>query len=199
MTVDWSNAEIRQTAIDGRLQAMREQNIEAVELFNHNRRLGKFATLSLVRFAVMEAGCNRSIVFDTMSTAAKWGSVTSWACAELDEWCDERIKVGGSKGRWLKTKLEELRAANELGDIYQSDRTCYSQHPITELDSAAEDCDGGAEYQLGIKQHKWDQVSEIHISCTAHLLIIKPLPCSHFICMFVSIYEATLMVLNPFD
>jgi hypothetical protein len=162
MTIDWDNDQVRQTAIDGRLQAMREQNLQAVELFNHNRRLGRFATLSTVRLAVMESDCDRSIVLDTMSTAAKWGTVTSWNCLELDKWCEERIKFGDPKGQWLKTKLDEVRAADRLENIYRGGGTGYRSRPITELDSSAGDYDGGPEDQLIVKHHKWDQVSYIH-------------------------------------
>jgi hypothetical protein len=89
MTVDWADSEVRKAALRGRKEAMMEQNLEVVEIFNHNRRLGKPPNLETVRFAVMEAGCDRSIVVDTMSTA----------CASLDAWCEERIEAGDSKVR----------------------------------------------------------------------------------------------------
>ncbi|CAN9116143.1 unnamed protein product [Alternaria alternata] len=72
MTVDWMNPETAQVAIDGRKQAMLDRNLEAVELFNHNRRLGRPADLGTVLFAVMHAGCDRSIVYDTLLAANMW-------------------------------------------------------------------------------------------------------------------------------
>jgi hypothetical protein len=179
MTVDWSDGEIRQIAIDGRLQAMREQNLEAVELFNHNRRLGKFATLSTVRLAVMESGCDRSIVHDTMSTAAKWGTANSWNCVELDKWCEERINFGDPKGQWLKTRLEEVRATDRSEFSYQGDGTGYRSYPITELDTLVGDYDGGTDDQLIVKHHKWDQVSYTHSFRSLHLVVAKPISGLH--------------------
>jgi hypothetical protein len=157
MTVDWNNDEVHQTAIKGRLQAMREQNLEAVELFNHNRRLGKFATSETVRFAVIEAGCNRSIVFDTISTAAKWGSVVSWECEKLDGWCEERIKVGDPKGQWLRKILEKLRTTEQLRNDYSGSVAKWSAN--IDLDSSADNYDGGVEDQLVVRPNKWNQVS----------------------------------------
>jgi hypothetical protein len=151
MSVCWQDADVRQTAIAGRIQAIKEQNVEAVELFNHNRRLGKVADLPMVRFAVLEGGCNRSIVYDLLSTASMWGTVISWECDELDAWCQERIKANDPKGKWLETKLKELRI----------DRQLRKGHlPDDRLDSKAGDYHGGAEDQLVVKQHKWNQVSK---------------------------------------
>jgi hypothetical protein len=160
MTVEWSNAEVRQIAIEGRLQATRERNLEAVELFNHNRRLGKFATLSMVVSAVIESNCDRSIVYDTMLAASTWGSVTSWDCAELDQWCIDRIENSDPKGQWLKTKLEELRSPTRPGKVYQGDGIGYKRLPGGELNSEAGDYDGGEDDRLVVKQHKWNQVSD---------------------------------------
>jgi hypothetical protein len=160
VTVDWRDPEVRQIAIKGRLQAIRERNLEAVELFNHNRRLGKFPTLSMVRCAVIETNCDRSIVYDTMLTASMWGSTTSWDCTELDEWCIDRIQSGDPKGLWLKTKLEELRAPSRPGKVYQGDGIGYKRLPGGELDSEAGDYDGGADDRLVVKQHRWNEVSD---------------------------------------
>jgi hypothetical protein len=159
MTVDWRDQEVRQKAIDGRHQAILERNLEAVELFNHNRRLGKVATLSTVRFAVIEGGCDRSIVYDTMFTAQMWGSGISWECAELDQWCEQRMKNGDPKGLWLKTKLQELRAPSRVGKIYQGEGLGYKRLPGGELDQTAGDYDGGANDQLVVTENKWNQVS----------------------------------------
>jgi len=161
MTVDWSDPEARETAIEGRTQAILERSLEAVELFNHNRRLGKVATLSMVRFAVIEGGCDRSIVYDTMFTISMWGANVSWDCDTLDKWCENRIKEGSPKGQWLKTKLEELRATNRPGKVYQGDGIGYKHLPGGELNSEAGDYNGGPDDQLIVKQHKWNQVSTL--------------------------------------
>ncbi|KAL1593156.1 hypothetical protein SLS60_010763 [Paraconiothyrium brasiliense] len=110
MTVDWANPEVSHIAREGKKQAFLEKNLEAVQLFNHNRRLGRSPNLDSVRFAVIEAGCGRSIIYDTMASARLSGlRGRDWNCAELDEWCKERIEAGDPKGTWLKVKLQELR------------------------------------------------------------------------------------------
>jgi hypothetical protein len=109
MTVDWRDSEAREAAVEGRKQAMLERNLEAVELFNHNRRLGRVADISMIRFAIMDAGCDRSIVYDTILTASTLRSNKSWDCTELDEWCTAQISKGNSKANWVLTKLTELR------------------------------------------------------------------------------------------
>ncbi|KAF2026463.1 hypothetical protein EK21DRAFT_74083 [Setomelanomma holmii] len=162
MTIDWRKAEVREAAINGRHQAILEHNLEAVELFNHNRRLGKVASLSTVRFAVIEGDCNRSIVYDAMYTAQMWGSGISWECAELDQWCEGRTKTGDPKGLWLKTKLVELRAPSRVGNIYQDEGLGYRCLPGGELDQCAGDYEGGADDRLVVKQHKWHQVSYVY-------------------------------------
>jgi hypothetical protein len=172
MTVDWSHDEVRQIAIKGRQGAMRDQNLEAVELFNHNRRLGKFATLAMVRFAVIGAGCDRSIALDTISTAAKWGSVVSWECEELDEWCGERIKVGDPKGQWLKTILEELRTTSQSGKNYSGSVADCKKFANIELDSSTGDYNGGVEDQLVIRRNKWNQVRSFSLSLA--IVLSKP-------------------------
>ncbi|KAF2818625.1 hypothetical protein CC86DRAFT_154578 [Ophiobolus disseminans] len=154
MTVNWSDSESRQDAIDGRARAIRERNLEAVELFNHNRRLGKVASLETVRFAVLEGGCDRSIVYDTMFTIGMWGPNVALDCDELDRWCEERMSEGNPKGQWLKTKLEELRATRVA---YKGTTVGYLSPTGGELDSDAGDYDGGATDRLVVKQHKWNQ------------------------------------------
>jgi hypothetical protein len=115
MTVDWADPEVLEAVRQGRKQAFLEKNLDAVQLFNHNRRLGRWPTLDLVRFAVIDAGCDRSIVYDTMAIARSSGlKGGGWDCAQLDEWCEERIEAGDPKGGWLKTKLEELRQVDVL-------------------------------------------------------------------------------------
>ncbi|KAH7092361.1 hypothetical protein FB567DRAFT_557860 [Paraphoma chrysanthemicola] len=157
MSVFWPDEESRMLAREGRRRAVLEKNLEAVELFNHNRRLGKLATLSSVRFAVFEGDCDRSIVYDTMYTAQRWGSGISWECAELDAWCAQRVKDGDPKGLWLKTKLEELRAPSRPGKVYQGPGIGYKHLPGGELDPIAGDYDGGVDDRLCVNQDKWNQ------------------------------------------
>ncbi|XPT01943.1 hypothetical protein M3J09_011067 [Ascochyta lentis] len=110
MTVNWHDAEASQIAIRGRRQAFFENNLDAVELFNHNRRLGRPPTLETVRFAVAEAGCDRSIVYDTLRAAYRWSSRgEAWDCSLLHQWCDERVLASDVKGRWLWGILQALR------------------------------------------------------------------------------------------
>jgi hypothetical protein len=159
MTVDWSDSEARQIAIEGRQQAIRESNLDAVALFNHNRRLGKVATLPLVRYAVIEGGCNRSIVYDTMSIASMGDSRLLWDCDELDKWCEDRIAARDPKGAWLKTKLEELRTPSRPGKEWQDDGIGYKRLFGGEFNSDAGNYDGGVDDQLVVKNRKWNQVS----------------------------------------
>jgi hypothetical protein len=159
MTVDWHDADIRQISINGRIQAIQEQNVDVVELFNHNRRLGKVADLSTVRFAVIDCGCNRSIVYDTLLTASIWGTVTSWDCDKLDAWCEQQIVLGDPKGKWLKIKLEELRIAGRYRSSYLGNTSLSTGR----LDSETADYDGGTNDQLLVKEHKWNQVSTLFL------------------------------------
>lgn len=178
MTVDWHDPETRQVAIDGRMQAFRDGNLEAVELFNHNRRLGRNATLSHVRYAVLKGGCNRSIVYDTMLAASTWGNATSWECSELDNWCESQISSGDPKGRWLKTKLEELRVTSHPGKEYQGSDIGYKRMPGGELNSEIGNYDGGVDDQLIINQLKWNQVSYFHFLSTFCRTITSVIPLS---------------------
>lgn len=155
MTVDWHDEQVRSIAIEGRSEAMREKNLEVVELFNHNRRLGKFSTLSMVEYAVLECGCDRSIVYDTMATASTLSTISSWFSTKLDEWCEQRSMEGNLKGAWLKTKLEELRATSHPGN---GDRLRYKQMPDGVLDSRTGDYDGGSDDRLVMNHHHWNQV-----------------------------------------
>lgn len=109
MTIDWKDADARQAAINGRKQAMKEGNREAVELFNHCRRLGKVADMDTVRYAVLECGCDQWIVYDTLLTYVTLGHEKNYYCDELDEWCAKRIQEDDLKGQWLRTRLADLR------------------------------------------------------------------------------------------
>jgi len=151
MTVDWNDTEILQVAVEGRRQAMREHNLDAVELLNHNRRLGKGADLSTIRFAVMECGCDRSIVYDTISMARYWGNVTSWESAELDRWCEERILMGDPKGLWLQTELSLLQSND--WPVEEREENSASKE-LGESNKEPQD-------RLIRRQHKWNQVSRV--------------------------------------
>jgi hypothetical protein len=120
MTVDWRDSEARQIALEGRKQAFLEQNLEAAELFNHNRRLGRPPTLETVRFAVAEAGCDRSIIYDTLRSAYRWKSQSvTWDYTALYQWCDQRIWDNDPKGVWLRGVLQSLRHS-EVGTYNRS-------------------------------------------------------------------------------
>jgi hypothetical protein len=160
MTVDWSDNDARETAAKGRQQAMRERNLEAVELFNHNRRLGKAADMSSIQFAVIEGGCSRSIVYDTMAMAKYWERSTSWECAELDNWCAERISKGDPKGLWLQTKLMEMRTKSRHAEDGEADFLYRQRTPVNRLVHEPGDYDGGPQDRLLRRQLKWNQVSE---------------------------------------
>lgn len=151
MTVDWADAEVRKLAFEGKREAIMEKNLEAVELFNHNRRLGKPPGLPMVCFAVMEAGCDRSIVYDIMATARAWG-LRNWESAALDAWCEERIGSNDPKGEWLKLKLQELRKNIPGG---------RGEHSRGVMDPESGNYHGKDTDMLVVHQHKWNQVSEV--------------------------------------
>jgi predicted DNA-binding transcriptional regulator AlpA len=118
MTVDWADDGVREVVQQGRREAMLERNLEAVELFNHVRRMGRAPSLDTIRFAVLEAGCDRSIVYDTLRTAhAGFMRSDAWKCAVLDEWCAERIAAQDSRGMWLRDRLEVLRAGGDVSSL----------------------------------------------------------------------------------
>ena len=84
MTVDWADQGTRTLVLEGKGEAMLTRNLEIVQLFNHNRRLGRAPNLDTVRFAVLEGGCDRSIVYDTMAAARMWN-------LREDGWKDEKL------------------------------------------------------------------------------------------------------------
>jgi hypothetical protein len=108
-SVDWSNKDAVRLAGQGKREAIMERNLDAVHLFSRTRRLGRAPTLEIVKFAVLEAGCNRSIVLNLMVAAREWGQ-RQWNDIELDAWVVRQEAKGDPKGRWLRIKLEELRA-----------------------------------------------------------------------------------------
>ncbi|RMZ70746.1 hypothetical protein GMOD_00000879 [Pyrenophora seminiperda CCB06] len=144
MSVDWENAETAKAAIDGRRQAMLDGYLPAVELFNHNRRLGKAASLETLLFAVLEAGCDRSIVYDTLLTARMWNPPRY--SEELHEWCDTQALHGNPKGEWLRKKLDEWL----VGDYLNPNTGNYM---------------GGPDDQLWIHNLQWNKVRKASELC----------------------------------
>ncbi|KAF1831420.1 hypothetical protein BDW02DRAFT_572031 [Decorospora gaudefroyi] len=160
MTVDWRDSEARQVAMEGRKQAMLEQNLEAVELFNHNRRLGKAADLDTVCFAVLEAGCNRSIVYDTLRAANMWN--TRGPCrhsAELYAWCEVRRAEGDPKGAWLWKKLQEscVHDCKQNAET-EKDRACGYVAKDQVLDPESGDYHGEGGDFLVVNELQWNKV-----------------------------------------
>jgi hypothetical protein len=153
MTIDWMDPETAQVAIHSREQAMLDRNLEAVELFNHNRRLGRPADLETVRFAVFHAGCDRSIVYDTLLAANMWsGKKRARYSADLHEWCESRIADGDPKGRWLQKKLwESFVLSNQEAEQVRN-------HVPMDLNPSTESYDGGPEDMLTTHNLRWNEV-----------------------------------------
>jgi hypothetical protein len=162
MTVNWADSEVLRLTREGRREALITRNLEVVELFNHNRRLGRWPTLESVRLAVFEGGCDRSIVYDLMLMARTSGvGGDDWTCVMLDAWCEEKIAAGDPKGTWLQTKLKELRVTYEPGNGDWQNGTGKQGAKYGHMDSKTgdyEDVDGD---KLVIHQHRWNLVSDI--------------------------------------
>jgi hypothetical protein len=109
MSVDWADKNAVRVAVQGKREAIMDRNLDAVHIFSRTRRLGRAPNLELVKFAVLEAGCDRSIVLDLMIAAREWGH-RRWNDVELDAWVARQEANGESKGKWLGIKLEELRS-----------------------------------------------------------------------------------------
>jgi hypothetical protein len=109
MSVDWADKNAIRVAVQGKREAIMDRNLDAVHIFSRTRRLGRAPNLELVKFAVFEAGCDRSIVLNLMIAAREWGH-RRWNDAELDAWVVRQEAKGDPKGKWLRTKLEELRS-----------------------------------------------------------------------------------------
>lgn len=108
MSVDWANNESVRIAGRGKREAIMERNLDAVHMFSRARRLGKAPTLNLIKFAVIEGGCDRSIVFNLMTAAKEWG-LRRWNDPELDAWIVRQEVEGNRKGSWMRVKLDEVR------------------------------------------------------------------------------------------
>ncbi|KAF2746261.1 hypothetical protein M011DRAFT_377227, partial [Sporormia fimetaria CBS 119925] len=108
MTVDWADSATRALVNQGRKDAVLERALGAVDAFNNNLRLGKSPGVAHIRFSVLEGGCDRSVVFNTMVAARKWSlREYEWDFGDLVEWAKEREREGDRKGMWLKVKLRE--------------------------------------------------------------------------------------------
>lgn len=120
MTVNWRDHDTYRIVKEGRRQAFLENNLEAVELFNKSRRLGRPPTLETVRFAAADADCDRSVIYDTLRCAYRWKpSSDIWDYSTLYEWCDQRIWENDIKGVWLRGVLQVLHHA-DLGNFDKS-------------------------------------------------------------------------------
>ncbi|KAF2469968.1 uncharacterized protein BDR25DRAFT_35833 [Lindgomyces ingoldianus] len=159
MTVDWGNHDARKLALEGKKQAILDRNLEVVELFNHNRRLGKAPGLDMVRFTVIQGGCDRSIVYDTMSTARTWGlRGDGWRDLKLDQWCKQKIAEGDPKGKWLKLKLEELRTTHGPVGIAENGGETEPRAIFGYMHPKSGDYDNVEGDKLVITPHKWNQL-----------------------------------------
>ncbi|KAI4676292.1 uncharacterized protein J4E88_007206 [Alternaria novae-zelandiae] len=155
LTVDWTNPEVAHAAVAARKNAMLERNLEAVELFNHNRRLGRPADLDTVRFAVIEAGCDRSIVYDTLMAAnIRHGPGRPRHSAELYKWCLSQVAEGNQKGLWLRMKLEESRIMRSEGEAKEAPNAGL----VMELNASTRDYDGGPEDTLTVNDLRWNKM-----------------------------------------
>jgi hypothetical protein len=108
MSIDWTDRDAIRTARQGKRDAIMERDLDAVHMFSRVRRLGKAPDLALVKYAVLEAGCDRSIVLNLMTAAKEWGH-RQWQDLELDAWIAREEAKGNPKAKWLKIKLDELR------------------------------------------------------------------------------------------
>ncbi|KAL6158004.1 hypothetical protein ACJBU6_03812 [Exserohilum turcicum] len=150
MSVDWNDPETAKIAVEGRRQAILKRKLEAVELFNHNRRLGKPPSLDTLCFAVTEAGCDRSIVFDTLLTTNIWSNKKRARYSEtLHQWCDTQMEADNPKGLWLFQKLEESRIfRNRKEEIGGREACLYLEFG---------NYDGGPQDQLIVNDLEWNK------------------------------------------
>jgi hypothetical protein len=165
MTVDWQDPETHQIVLCGRRQAFLDNNLGAVELFNHNRRLGRPPTLETVRFAVAHAGCDRSIVYDTLRNAYRWSSsIEAWDYSALHQWCDQRIWDNDVRGVWLQGILQSLRHSERGSYDKSMDRDALFSKIVDAAAEAYSDDFGG---QLIRNELPWNKVS-YHFICIPH-------------------------------
>jgi hypothetical protein len=153
---------------------MLEKNLAAVELFNHNRRLGKAADLETVRQAVVESGCDRSIVYDTLTAANMWNKNGLLRHSpELHAWCETQLAKGNLKGEWLRAKLEESSIWS--GQAMAQSKLAESQIHVGikrgPLSPKTGDYDGGLGDQLVVHELEWNKVRKFFIS--THRVVVS--------------------------
>jgi hypothetical protein len=195
MSVD---PEALQAAVEERKQATLERNLEAVELFNHNRRLGRAADLDTVRFAVIEAGCDRSVVYDTLLAANLWNtSRKSRHSSELHGWCEAKTAHGDPRGAWLQKKLEESHIFRNAKEAEEADERTQGRIRSGVLDPSTGNYNGGPDDCLTVHQLEWNKVCS-HL-CTflinLCLALFHSLPVWVIYALF---HAATIQVLSPF-
>jgi len=119
MSVNWASRDSINLSTAAKHSAIKDNNLPFVQLFSCTRRLCKAPNLNLVKFAVLEAGCARSVVFELMTSAREWGH-RRWEDGELDVWSKVEEGRGNPKGAWVGAKLGELRGGSwpdaERGD-----------------------------------------------------------------------------------
>lgn len=169
MTVDWQDPDASQTAKEGRRRAFLENNLEAVELFNSNRRLGRPPSLETVRYAAAEAHCTRSIIYDTLRSAYRWSSPgDTWDFSALYQWCDQHIWDNDVKGVWLRGILQALHHA-EVGNFDKSNHRDVLFGKI--VGGAAEAYGDKFDDKLIKNELSWNKVSYLAAAVTDRLLL----------------------------
>ena len=119
LRVDWDHSTLGETASSGLIQAVSGQNTLAVATLL-SPSIGVNPSQQLLRAAVLEHGCNRTIVFHLVSAAVRLhilarGRASSSTSSDVNfrdpslwSWAG---RVTSEKGRWLK---ELLRLATDL-------------------------------------------------------------------------------------
>ncbi|KAF2757646.1 hypothetical protein EJ05DRAFT_396401 [Pseudovirgaria hyperparasitica] len=115
LRLDWNCTETRLALSSAKKNAILQSNTAAVMLFVHERRLGKPPDIDLIRFAVLTAGCDRTVVFMLMQAARRWG-LRVWQDEAIDEWVRQAKIDCNPKGAWLELKLLELRGPGGFPD-----------------------------------------------------------------------------------
>lgn len=173
MTIDWRDSETCRVVSEGRRQAFLENNLEAVQLFNNNRRLGRPPTMETVRFAVADAGCSRSIVYDTLRSAYRSNPANDkWDFTALYQWCDQRIWNNDIRGVWLRGILQALHYAR-VGNCDKSNDRDQMFGSIVE--EAAEAYEDRFKDQLVRNELPWNKI----IATRGWLIVGSLLPTHH--------------------
>ena len=77
-------------------------------------------------------------------------------CTSAFRWCDEQIKNGEPKGKWLKVKLQELRAAKTPAGVAGNERGDGVRPGQMDPKTADYDVE---EDKLVVTPLRWSQVS----------------------------------------